>query len=399
MVGRGSLSPPHREGRLGASYGTQFGASLPAPPQFGGGLPTPPRFGEGLPTPPPRDRRSPGLGRPSVGRVARSETGHNAWSQPRFGAGLRFARVSRPRHHPTEGLRGLGDLRSAVWLGLRPATTRGRSRGSARVLGCGAGLPTPPPPDRRSPGLGRPSVGRVARSETGHNAWSQPSHNAWSQPGHNASPATTRPVALLLLVLPLLGAMAAQAARAGTDNQAAAVESRLAETTRFLASDACEGRGLGSRGINLAADYIAARFRQYGLKTDLWQGGPFQKFQVAIDARPGPDNHLTLLGPATPGAASPGHAAGVGQGFHPPGHQRRRQFRSAPGLCRLRDYGPQRPLRRLRRPGRIGQGGDRAARRSPGRRRRPRRRPAGQVPPSLSSTTRLPTPTSRARRP
>jgi excinuclease ABC subunit A len=33
----------------------------------------------------------------------------------------------------------------------------------------GAGLPTPPRPDRRSPGPGRPSVGGVARSETGHN--------------------------------------------------------------------------------------------------------------------------------------------------------------------------------------------------------------------------------------
>ncbi len=34
------------------------------------------------------------------------------------------ARVSRPRHSPTEGLRDRGDLRSAVWLGRRPATTR-----------------------------------------------------------------------------------------------------------------------------------------------------------------------------------------------------------------------------------------------------------------------------------
>jgi hypothetical protein len=43
--------------------------------QFGAGLP---KFGAGLPTPPPPDRRSAGLGRPSVGGVARSETGHNA---------------------------------------------------------------------------------------------------------------------------------------------------------------------------------------------------------------------------------------------------------------------------------------------------------------------------------
>ncbi len=35
------------------------------------------------------------------------------------------ARVSRPRRGPTEGLRGSGDLRSAMWLGRRPATTGG----------------------------------------------------------------------------------------------------------------------------------------------------------------------------------------------------------------------------------------------------------------------------------
>ena len=33
------------------------------------------------------------------------------------------------------------------------------------------------------------------------------------------------------------------------------------------------------------------------LKTDLWNGGPFQKFQVAVDAELGPNNHLALVGP------------------------------------------------------------------------------------------------------
>lgn len=81
----------------------------------------------------------------------------------------------------------------------------------------------------------------------------------------------------------------------------AAVEQRLAETTQYLSSDQLEGRGLGSKGLDLAADYIAGRFRQYGLKTDLWQGGPFQKFTVAIDTELGSNNHLALLGPASNG--------------------------------------------------------------------------------------------------
>src|SRR6185369_17921511 len=34
---------------------------------------------------------------------------------------------------------------------------------------------------------------------------------------------------------------------------------------RFLASDALEGRGTGTRGYAVAADYVAAQFRSYGL--------------------------------------------------------------------------------------------------------------------------------------
>jgi hypothetical protein len=75
-------------------------------------------------------------------------------------------------------------------------------------------------------------------------------------------------------------------------------EQRLADTTRYLSSDALEGRGLGTHGINLAADYIAAELRGMGLNTRLWDGGPFQKFSVAIDAEVPTTNHITLNGPA-----------------------------------------------------------------------------------------------------
>jgi hypothetical protein len=88
---------------------------------------------------------------------------------------------------------------------------------------------------------------------------------------------------------------------AETDNPSE-VEQRLAATTRYLSADECEGRGLGSRGINLAADYIAVQFHRYGLKTDLWDGAPFQRFRVAVDAELGSNNRLTLIGPpAAPG--------------------------------------------------------------------------------------------------
>ena len=60
----------------------------------------------------------------------------------------------------------------------------------------------------------------------------------------------------------------------------AAVDARLSRTVIYLASDELEGRGLGSHGLDLAADYIAEQFRQAGLKTDLYDGTPFQKFTV-----------------------------------------------------------------------------------------------------------------------
>ena len=43
---------------------------------------------------------------------------------------------------------------------------------------------------------------------------------------------------------------------ASTDRDAA-IEQRLAAATRYLSSDELEGRGLGTKGIDLAADYIA----------------------------------------------------------------------------------------------------------------------------------------------
>ena len=82
----------------------------------------------------------------------------------------------------------------------------------------------------------------------------------------------------------------------------AAIEARLAAVTRYLSSDELEGRGLGTKGLDLAADYIADHLRQldrYGVRTDAFHGGPFQKFKVGIDTALGSTNRLTLVGPAS----------------------------------------------------------------------------------------------------
>jgi hypothetical protein len=60
-----------------------------------------------------------------------------------------------------------------------------------------------------------------------------------------------------------------------------AIDARMRKDVNFLASDECEGRGVTTQGINKAADYIAAEFREAGLKP----AGPghsyFQPFSMA----------------------------------------------------------------------------------------------------------------------
>jgi hypothetical protein len=77
----------------------------------------------------------------------------------------------------------------------------------------------------------------------------------------------------------------------------ATTAARLADATRYLASDELEGRGVGTKGLDAAAEYIAAEFKKIGLKTDLFQGTPFQTFKVPTAARLGAENRLALVGP------------------------------------------------------------------------------------------------------
>jgi hypothetical protein len=61
-------------------------------------------------------------------------------------------------------------------------------------------------------------------------------------------------------------------------NRPAQIERRLLDDVRYLASDELEGRGIGTLGIELAADHIAEEFERAGLETRLFDGEPFQRF-------------------------------------------------------------------------------------------------------------------------
>jgi hypothetical protein len=98
---------------------------------------------------------------------------------------------------------------------------------------------------------------------------------------------------LILLTVPVLMA-AERAAPAPTGH--AASEARLRRDITFLASDECEGRGPGTQGINKAADYIAAQFKQAGLKPGGEGGSYFQPFTINAGVLDEPAR-LALKGP------------------------------------------------------------------------------------------------------
>src|SRR5689334_400709 len=80
----------------------------------------------------------------------------------------------------------------------------------------------------------------------------------------------------------LLSAVRLSAAETLSDLRSpAACEGRLRKDLTYLASDELEGRGITTRGINLAADYIAGEFKKAGLKPAGESGSYFQPFTMA----------------------------------------------------------------------------------------------------------------------
>src|SRR5262245_58674790 len=102
---------------------------------------------------------------------------------------------------------------------------------------------------------------------------------------------------LVIILLSLLTA-AVQGAENATDSEA-----RLRQSVTYLASDELEGRGVGTTGLDKAADYLAEKFAKAGLRTDLYQGTPFQEFEITVAAELGPAsrNRLTWIGQSRDG--------------------------------------------------------------------------------------------------
>jgi hypothetical protein len=97
----------------------------------------------------------------------------------------------------------------------------------------------------------------------------------------------------------VVAALAAPAVLAGAERIAGPAEARLRTDVAYLADDAREGRAPGTRGIEAAAEYIAAAFKEAGLKPAPANGddGYFQGFTLSGSPTLGTDLALGLDGP------------------------------------------------------------------------------------------------------
>lgn len=105
-------------------------------------------------------------------------------------------------------------------------------------------------------------------------------------------PRGLRPLMLAVLMAPWPVALA-------EDRSPSPAEIRLRSDVSYLADDAREGREPGTQGIEAAADYIAAAFREIGLKPAKGDGvdGYFQRFTLGGTPTVGSPLELTVNGP------------------------------------------------------------------------------------------------------
>jgi hypothetical protein len=87
------------------------------------------------------------------------------------------------------------------------------------------------------------------------------------------------------------------AAVTAAENAIEAIEARMRKDITYLASEECEGRGVDTKGIHKAADYIANEFKKAGLKPITENPGFYQPFFIGGIPKLETPNSLTLRGP------------------------------------------------------------------------------------------------------
>ncbi|ODA29987.1 M28 family peptidase [Planctopirus hydrillae] len=72
---------------------------------------------------------------------------------------------------------------------------------------------------------------------------------------------------------------------------------RIQQDVGVLASDEMEGRGVGTEGLNKAAEFIRQEFQKAGLDVTRVNGGAFQTFSLPTGTKLGEPNSLKLISP------------------------------------------------------------------------------------------------------
>ena len=79
-----------------------------------------------------------------------------------------------------------------------------------------------------------------------------------------------------------------------TAEELSTTQKSLLDDLKYLASDELDGRGVGTEGLNEAAEFVKKSFRDAGLKVDAVDGDAFQKFSITTGSKLGEPNELTL---------------------------------------------------------------------------------------------------------
>ena len=101
-------------------------------------------------------------------------------------------------------------------------------------------------------------------------------------------------VALLPWMAVCLSCAILARANAAEEKKVPESQQRLSSTVEYLSADEREGRGVGTKGLDMAADFIAKEFSRLGLNTELYGGQPFQEFSLVTKSEMGKaaENHL-----------------------------------------------------------------------------------------------------------
>ena len=113
-----------------------------------------------------------------------------------------------------------------------------------------------------------------------------------------------RHVLLRRVFLPILGglillpAVARAANKAAANNAAAKKEAvnRLKNDLKYLASDELEGRGVGTKGLGKAAEYVKKQFKAAGLNVSTIKGDAYFTFELPTGSKLGKTNEISFVG-------------------------------------------------------------------------------------------------------